>query len=115
MRLAAIDRNLAWVALALIASGFIVLYSAGQTDVPTGGAGVWRRQFIWFGVGLLAGWAAFQTSPRLLEWLTPAIYGLSLVLLVIVLAIGTGAGTAAGSHSWLAIGGVRIGQPSEPA
>jgi rod shape determining protein RodA len=115
MRLAAIDRNLAWVALALMACGFIVLYSAGQTDVPTAGAGVWRRQFIWFGVGLLAGWAAFRTSPRLLEWLTPAIYGFSLVLLVIVLAVGTGAGTAAGSHSWLAIGGMRIGQPSELA
>jgi rod shape determining protein RodA len=98
-----------------MACGFIVLYSAGQTDVPTAGAGVWRRQFIWFGVGLLAGWAAFRTSPRLLEWLTPAIYGFSLVLLVIVLAVGTGAGTAAGSHSWLAIGGMRIGQPSELA
>ena len=115
MRLAAIDRQLAWVSLALMICGFIVLYSAGQTDVPTAGAGVWRRQFIWFGVGLVAGWAAFQTSPRLLEWLTPAIYGFSLVLLVIVLAVGTGAGTAAGSHSWLAIGGVRIGQPSELA
>ena len=115
MRLAAIDRQLAWVALALMAYGFVILYSAGQTDVPTGGAGVWQRQFIWFGVGLLAGWGAFQTSPRLLEWLTPAIYGFSLVLLVVVLVVGTGAGTAAGSHSWLAIGGVRVGQPSELA
>ncbi len=115
MRLAAIDRQLAWVSFALIVCGFIVLYSAGETDVPTSGAGVWRRQFIWFGVGLLAGWAAFQTSPRLLEWLTPAIYGVSLVLLAIVLAVGTGAGTAARSHSWLAIGGVRVGQPSELA
>ena len=115
MRLAAIDRQLAWVALGLIACGFIVLYSAGQTDVPTAGADVWKRQFIWFGVGLVAGWAGFQTSPRLLEWLTPAIYGFSLVLLVVVLAVGTGAGTAAGSHSWLAIGGVRVGQPSELA
>ena len=52
MRLAAIDRQLAWVALALMAYGFLILYSAGQTDVPTAGAGVWQRQFIWFGVGL---------------------------------------------------------------
>jgi rod shape determining protein RodA len=115
VRLAAIDRQLAWVALALMAYGFLILYSAGQTDVPTAGAGVWQRQFIWFGVGLLAGWGAFQTSPRLLEWLTPAIYGFSLVLLIVVLVVGTGAGTAAGSHSWLAVGGVRVGQPSELA
>jgi rod shape determining protein RodA len=115
MRLAAIDRQLAGVALALMAYGFVILYSAGQTDVPTAGAGVWQRQFIWFGVGLLVGWGGFQTSPRLLEWLTPAIYGFSLVLLVVVLVVGTGAGTAAGSHSWLAIGGVRVGQPSELA
>ncbi|HEU5170424.1 MAG TPA: rod shape-determining protein RodA [Gemmatimonadales bacterium] len=115
MRLAAIDRQLAWVALGLTVAGFIVLYSAGQTDVPTAGAGVWRRQFLWAGIGVVAAWAMFQTSPRLLEWLTPAIYGFSLLLLALVLAIGTGAGTAAGSHSWLAVAGHRIGQPSELA
>jgi len=34
-------------------------------------------------------------------------------LLLITLVIGTGAGTAAGTKSWLAIGGHRIGQPAE--
>jgi len=37
------------------------------------------------------------------------------VLLVLTLFIGTGAGTAAGSKSWLAIGGHRFGQPAELA
>ena len=115
MRLAAVDRQLAGVSLALMAYGLLILYSAGQTDVPTQGAGVWERQFVWFGVGLLAAWVVFNTSPRLLEWMTPAIYGFSLFLLVLVLAVGTGAGTAASSHSWLAIGGHPIGQPSELA
>lgn len=113
MRLAAIDRQLAVTALALVLYGLIVLYSAGQTDVPTAGAGAWHRQFLWVGVGLIAAWGTFQISPRLLEWLTPAIYIFSILLLVIVLAVGTGAGTAASSHTWLAIGGHQIGQPSE--
>ncbi len=98
-----------------MAYGLVVLYSAGQTDVPTQGAGVWQRQFVWFGVGLAAAWVVFNTSPRLLEWMTPAIYGFSLFLLGLVLVVGTGAGTAASSHSWLAIGGHPIGQPSELA
>src|SRR5581483_1980335 len=101
--------------LGLMLYGLLVLYSAGQTDVPTPGAGVWRRQFLWFGVGLAAAWVTFRTSPRLLEWLTPAIYALSLALLVLVLAVGTGAGTAASSHSWLSVAGHQLGQPSELA
>jgi rod shape determining protein RodA len=115
MRLAAIDRRLAGTTLLLVLYGLLVLYSAGQTDVPTQGYGVWHRQFVWLGVGMVAAWATFQVSPRLLEWLTPAIYGFSLCLLLIVLVVGTGAGTAASSHSWLAIGGHQIGQPSELA
>lgn len=113
MKLAAIDRQLAATALALTVYGLLVLYSAGQTDVPTSGAGAWHRQILWVGVGLVAAWGTFQVSPRLLEWLTPAIYGFSILLLLIVLAVGTGAGTAASSHTWLAIGGHQIGQPSE--
>jgi rod shape determining protein RodA len=109
----AIDRRLLWVSLALMTFGLLTLYSAGQTDVPTRAAGVWYRQFFWFGIGVFAGWMVFHVSLRLLEWLAPVLYGFSLILLVVVLAIGTGAGTAQSSHSWLSIGGHQIGQPSE--
>ncbi len=95
--------------------GLLTLYSAGQTDVPTHAAGVWYRQFFWFGVGVVAGWVVFHVSLRLLEWLAPALYAFSLVLLGVVLVVGTGAGTAQSSHSWLSIGGHQIGQPSELA
>jgi rod shape determining protein RodA len=98
-----------------MAFGLLTLYSAGQTDVPTRAAGVWSRQFIWFGVGIAAGWVIFHISLRLLEWLAPALYGFSLFLLGVVLVVGTGAGTAQSSHSWLSIGGHQIGQPSELA
>ena len=113
MKTGAIDRQLLWVSLALVTFGLLTLYSAGQTDVPTEAAGVWYRQFFWFVIGVFAGWMVFHVSLRLLEWLALPLYGFALLLLVVVLVVGTGAGTAQSSHSWLAIGGHRIGQPSE--
>lgn len=110
-----IDRPLAFAALGLIAYGVIILYSAGQTDVVTSAEGVWTRQLVWVGIGAVVGFLVFRTSFRLVEWLTPAIYIFSLLLLLAVLFVGTGAGTAAGTKSWLAIGGHRIGQPAELA
>ena len=115
MRAPAIDRNLVMVSLALMLFGLATLYSAGQTDVPTRAAGVWHRQFVWFGVGIVACIVIYNVSLRVLEWLAPALYAFSILLLGIVLVVGTGAGTAESSHSWLSIGGHQIGQPSELA
>jgi rod shape determining protein RodA len=115
VRTATLDRRLLWVSLALMLFGLLTLYSAGQTDVPTHAAGVWYRQSFWFLLGVVAGWVVFHVSLRLLEWLAPALYAFSLILLVVVLVVGTGAGTAQSSHSWLSIGGHQIGQPSELA
>jgi rod shape determining protein RodA len=95
--------------------GLATLYSAGQTDVPTRAAGVWNRQLIWFGVGIVGAWVLYNVSLRVLEWVAPALYAFSILLLGLVLVVGTGAGTAESSHSWLSIGGHQIGQPSELA
>ena len=108
------SRTLLTVA-ALVAMGLATLYSAGQTDVPTEIADIWQKQLGWIALGTLVGMAVYRVSPRLLEWATPFVYGLAVVLLVVTLLVGTGAGTAAGSRSWLAIGGTRIGQPAELA
>jgi rod shape determining protein RodA len=115
MRGPVIDRNLVMVSLALMLFGLAALYSAGQTDVPTRAAGVWHRQFIWFGVGIVACAVIYNVSLRVLEWVAPALYAFSILLLGIVLVVGTGGGTAEGSRSWLSIGGHQIGQPSELA
>jgi rod shape determining protein RodA len=115
MRTASIDRQLITVSLCLVLFGLLTLYSAGQTDVPTRAAGVWYRQLTWFGLGIVAIWIIFHVSMRVLEWMAPAVYAFSILLLVVVLAVGTGAGTAVGSHSWLSVGGHQIGQPSELA
>jgi rod shape determining protein RodA len=99
----------------LLLGGLAVLYSAGQTDVPTAVTGIWLRQLVWIALGVVVAVAANRLSPRLLEWLAPAIYAVSLLLLVVTLLAGVGAGTAAGTRSWISIAGVRLGQPAELA
>jgi rod shape determining protein RodA len=110
-----IDRPLAAVVLALAAYGLATLYSAGQTDVPTFVATIWHKQLIWLGLGLTAAVLMFRTSPRLLEWATPYAFGISVLVLLFTLFVGTGAGTAASERSWISIGGLRLGQPAELA
>jgi rod shape determining protein RodA len=113
--LRAIDRSLAGTVAALAAYGLATLYSAGQTDVPTVAATIWHRQIVWLGIGALAALLMYRVSPRLLEWATPYAYALGVLLLVITLLLGSGAGTAASSRSWLVVRGVHLGQAAELA
>ncbi len=108
-----LDRSLAFATALLCAYGLLVLYSAGQTDVPSVAAHVWQRQVGWLILGLAAATVVHRVSPRILEWSAPALYAVGLLILLVTLAIGTGAGTAAGTKSWITIGGHRLGQPSE--
>ncbi len=109
------DYPLALTALLLSAYGIAMVYSAGQTDVPTVAAHAWSSQLRWLGLGLVAAYATSRASVRFIEWVALPAYGLTLLLLTATLVIGTGAGTAAGTKSWIAIGGVRLGQPAELA
>jgi len=116
MRRDGLDRPLILVALALTVFGVMMVYSAGQTDVPSVAArGAWIRQLIWLAVGIVGASIVFRVNFRILEWAAPGLYILGVVLLLVTLFVGTGAGTAAGSKSWLSIGGYRLGQPVELA
>jgi len=110
-----LDRGTLLAVALLLSYGVIILFSAGQTDVPTSANGVWQKQLVWIGIAFTAGALTYRISPRVLEWAAPPLYALGILLLLITLVVGTGAGTAAGTKSWLAIGGVRIGQPVELA
>src|SRR5262249_21421846 len=110
-----VDRPLILCTVLLAAAGIAALYSAGLTDVPSPAAGMWHRQLMWVGIGTAAALLVFRISPRLLEWATPTVYLVAMLLLVFTLIEGTGAGTAAGSKSWITIAGARIGQPAELA
>ena len=114
-RVRQLDKSLVIAVTLLALYGLATVYSAGQTDVPTFVATIWKRQLLFLVIGLIAGGLTFRTSPRMLEWATPWFYAITLFLLLLTLAIGTGAGTAAGTKSWIAIGHVRLGQPSELA
>jgi rod shape determining protein RodA len=92
-----------------------MVYSAGQTDVPTSALHAWASQLRWLVLGVIAAWGITRGSVRFYEWVALPAYVLSIFLLAALLVIGTGAGTAAGVKSWIAIGGVRLGQPSELA
>lgn len=109
------DFHLLTVAGLLSLYGVAMVYSAGQTDTPTIVAGVYKSQTIWLLLGMLGAYWISRSSVRFIEWMTWPFYILSTLLLALTLVIGTGAGTAAGTKSWLAVGGVRLGQPSELA
>lgn len=110
-----IDVPLLVFALLLTAFGISMVFSAGQTDAPGFVAVLWKRQLGFFVVSLLATMVVMRGSVRLMEWGAWPLYLGSCALLIVVLFVGTGAGTAAGMKSWLSIGGVRVGQPSELA
>ena len=114
-RLRQLDRPLLGAVTALAIYGLATLYSAGQTEVPTFVSTIWHRQLVWLTLGAVIVFLMFRTSPRMLEWATPFVYVLAVVLLAITLLVGTGAGTAAGSKSWIAVGSLRLGQPAELA
>jgi rod shape determining protein RodA len=114
-RLRQLDRALLAAVAALAAFGLATLYSAGQTEVPTFVATIWHRQLVWLTLGAVIVFLMFRTSPRMLEWATPFVYAVAVFFLAVTLLFGTGAGTAAGTKSWIAIGGLRLGQPAELA
>jgi rod shape determining protein RodA len=114
-RVISADLPLIAVALALSLFGIAMVYSAGQTDVPTIASRAWVSQIRWLIVALVAAFLVSRASVRLTEWLTWPAYLLTIVLLVITLLYGTGAGTAASVKGWLTIAGVRLGQPAELA
>ena len=110
-----VDWPLVISALLLSLYGIAIVYSAGQTDIPTYVARAWRAQTLWFFLALAGAYAISRASVRMIEWLTVPLYGFTVVVLVLLIFIGKGAGTAESTKSWLSIGGFRLGQPAEIA
>lgn len=107
-----LERLLLPLIILLATYGLVVLYSAGQTDTPSGATNIWIRQSVFLAVATVAGFVTSRISFRLFEWAAPWLYGLGLGLLGLTLFIGTGSGTAEGTQSWIGIGGARL-QPVE--
>lgn len=109
------DWPLVLLALCLSSFGVAMVFSAGQTDVPTLVAHLWHNQLAWVVLGVTVAWVASRFSVRFLEWMATPAYVVSCLVLLTLLFVGKGAGTAASTKSWLSIAGVRVGQPSEIA
>ena len=107
------DLPLLLIATTLSLYGVAMVYSAGVTDTPTFVHNLYRSQFVWLFIGLGGAYAVSRSSVRLVEWASFPAYLLTLFVLCLTLVIGKGGGTAASTKSWIAIGGHRIGQPSE--
>lgn len=109
------DPLLFGVVLTLTAFGIAMIYSAGVLDVPsTIVAGLWRTQLLWFALAMLVTPLILKVPIIWLEWAAQPVYALCVVLLLLTLFIGTGAGTAESVQGWIGVGPVRI-QPAELA
>jgi rod shape determining protein RodA len=99
--------------LALSIFGIAMIYSAGVTLRPNPiTQGAWQKQLVWFCIALVGFSVLSRIRLRWLEWAAVPAYVFSLIVLAATLAIGTGAGTAESSRSWISVGGFRF-QPAE--
>ncbi|MBU1708028.1 FtsW/RodA/SpoVE family cell cycle protein, partial [bacterium] len=102
------DVVIAVAVLALIAVGLVANYSTSYS--ATGGAELFHfeRQLLWAAVGLGCLLLAMLMPTRVIQSLAYVFYGFGVLLLIIVLFAGEGAGSA----RWFAVGPVHF-QPSE--
>ena len=91
----------------LVIIGVIGIYSAGYGEVD-GSNTEYQKQLIWFGIVLVIEIFLWAIDTRALEFLGYAIYAVSFVLLIVVLAMPS----VFGAHSWILIQGFSY-QPSE--
>lgn len=94
--------------LSLIGVGMI--WSAGQLDVPSVVTGIWMRQLLWLVLAIGVFIVTTRIPLRWVESASPILYVVSIVLLGVVLARGSGPGAS----SWFRVGPASF-QPAELA
>ena len=70
-----------------------------------------RKQVLWLIIGIVVLFIASRIPPHLFKWVTPYAYGVTLLLLLLVLIVGF---VGNGAKRWISIGPLTI-QPSEIA
>lgn len=107
------DPPLLLLVLLLALFGVAMIFSSGRVDQPDAGlAGLWRRQLVFLAISIVALVVVVRVQLRWLEWIAPVAYAAGVTALVATLFIGTGAGTAAGTKSWIDLGFTRV-QPAQ--
>jgi rod shape determining protein RodA len=111
----AVDGRFVMAVFLLSVFGIAMVYSAGQVNTPNPVVtDVWQKQLIWFGFALAGFTLISRISLRWWEWIAIPAYVIALVLLAATLVVGTGAGTAESTKSWIGFGAFKF-QPSELA
>ncbi|MCH7780298.1 MAG: rod shape-determining protein RodA [Acidobacteria bacterium] len=94
---------------ALIAIG---LFSIASATAGNWQAGIWRSQLVFLAIAVIAATVTVMIDYRVWAEVSFALHGVVMLLLVVVLFFGHSVG---GNRSWLVLGSVRLGQPSELA
>lgn len=106
-----LDKTIMVCVLLLVTAGMMALFStAASEESPVLLRDDFSKQVLWFLIGIMVGSACFLMPSKILRNGAYWLYGLSLVLLVLVLFVGGGKGV----HRWFILGPVRF-QPSEIA
>src|ERR1039457_3478523 len=99
-----VDYPLLIIAILLSLYGISIVYSAGQTDLPTFVSTLYKTQALWLLIGMAGAYWITNTSVGFIEWVTWPAYLLTVALLASLLVLGTGTGANGHMRSWLAIG-----------
>ena len=110
------DEPLAWVIVALLTIGLVMVYSASIAYADADRATHSRfyyliRHALSLGVALGVGWCVFRVPTRIWQRWAPKIFLLAIVLLALVLVPGIGK-VVNGSRRWISLGFMNL-QPSE--
>jgi rod shape determining protein RodA len=89
--------------------GNALVYSAVITQTSGPLAGIFKSQIIWTLMGIFVVFVMVSVPVRWYYKITPAVYAVTIILLIVVLINGS---AIKGAGRWLVIGGVKI-QPSE--
>lgn len=94
-----------WIGIMLLATmGMVVLYSAGDKNLD-----LVNRQLVRLFIAFIVMLAVAQINPRTLKFWAPWMFGIGLLMLIAVLAVGE---VGKGAQRWLNLGLFRF-QPSE--
>ncbi len=115
--LAEYDEMLVWIVLALLSIGLVMVYSASIATAEESKFTGFRpayylvRHSLYIFIGIVAGVMAFQVPVQTWQKLSPYLFMLGVVLLILVLIPGIGRAVN-GSRRWLSLFAVNL-QPSE--
>lgn len=104
-----IDWYILTTVVVLLTYGVVAIYSA-TINYP-GVEGNFVRQLVWIFVAVIVAFSFYFINLRVFQVLASVLYGITLILLILTLIMGT---EVAGNKSWLFFGPVGI-QPSELA